>query len=1032
MKKSTTALITWLTDPETYAVNRIAAHSDHRRFSHFPAENESSDLTQSLDGTWAVRVTDASATALPDISDVDSCADFHEIAVPGHLEMAGQLRPQYINIAYPWSGHEAPTAPNIPDANHVAIYTRNFTPNATMAGTLASGGHVHLTFQGAATAIYVWLNGIFIGYAEDSFTPSEFDVTDALQTDAPNKLIVACYEFSSASWLEDQDFWRLHGLFRSVELSAIPAAHVQDIRAVADWQVSSGQGILNCDLTIAGAQTADMCEISLSDSAGSEVWSASRTPAKTLHIEATIDDIAPWSAESPTLYTLTCALKGSDGETIEVSQTKLGFRHVEIIDNVLTLNGRRLVLKGVNRHEFNKRTGRAISKQDMLEDIKTLKRLNINAVRTSHYPNQSLWYELCDEYGIYLIDETNLETHGSWCSPGDVPVGTSIPGGDLRWEPACLDRIDSMVTRDRNHASVLIWSLGNESFAGDVIASMGQRARELDSTRPVHYEGVTQNRTYDAISDFESRMYAKPAEIREYLESGHVPSSPAKPFVSCEYMHAMGNSCGGLSEYVKLERYEQYAGGFIWDYIDQALEQVQPDGSTRLAIGGEWGDRPSDYEFSGDGIVFADRTLSPKAQEVKQLYANVRIYPDARGAVIENRNAFISTSGYVFTARLLEDGCQTWSADYRIDIPAGHQERLPIAFPEHASAQTDVVYEVDCRLAHSCPWAPAGYEVCFGQSAVKVSERMAGAEERPTSTTPGAALNEASAVVSADPWNTGIRSGNSEAIFSATQGGIVSWTRDGRQMVIRRPDILTFRPLTDNDRGNHSGFDRACWFGAGRYAQPVKTEIVENNGILTATYDYQLADPQNTLVRIRYSIGADMRLHLTAEFAGVGSEASLPTIPCFGLEWELPNRCSFLRWYGLGPEETYVDRQVGGKLGIWQTTAAESLAPYLMAQETGNHIGTRWAEITDEHGHGLRVQATGGTTFEHSLLPASTYAIEAARRMDEVPTGQHTYLRLLAAQMGVGGDDSWGAPVHQQYLLPSDQPLTLDCEIELI
>ncbi len=298
----------------------------------------------------------------------------------------------------------------------------------------------------------------------------------------------------------------------------------------------------------------------------------------------------------------------------------------------------------------------------MLWDIRFMKRHNINAVRTSHYPNQSRWYELCDEYGIYLIDETNLETHGSWNSPGDIPVGTSVPGDDEAWLGACIDRLDSMIMRDRNHPSVLIWSLGNESYAGEVLKAMSAHAHRLDPGRPVHYEGVNWNHAYDEISDFESRMYAKPAEIRDWLEHGDERGEASKPFVSCEYMHAMGNSCGGLSEFIDLERYERYSGGFIWDYIDQGLVQRLPDGCERLSVGGDWGDRPTDYEFVGNGIVFADRTPSPKAQEVKQLYSPVKLTPDGHGVTIENRNLFASTDGYVFAARLLEDGREIWHA----------------------------------------------------------------------------------------------------------------------------------------------------------------------------------------------------------------------------------------------------------------------------------------------------------------------------------------------------------------------------------
>ncbi|TPF85377.1 beta-galactosidase [Bifidobacterium sp. UTCIF-37] len=1064
----------WLTNPRVYAVHRSDAHSDHACWSHAPASGESSDLRQSLDGEWRVRVEAAPAGCFPDgtsdgpdwISDVSPLfvapgfddSSFSRIQVPSHLEMAGLLPPRYVNVQYPWDGHEDLEAPAVPADNHVALYRRAFRPEGEVARAVADGRRVTLTFHGAATAVYVWLNGVFVGYGEDSFTPSEFDVTAALRPGS-NVLAVACYEFSSASWLEDQDFWRLHGLFRSVELTARPAAHVADLKTLADWDPDAKQGLLTVDATIEGAAHATVADVTLTDMDGHTVVWQTATPlvagtsiadrsitdtpttnksttntstgtastgAGTVHAEATLEGVDPWSAETPNLYTLTVTLYDTDGKVLEAAQTSLGFRRIGIEDGVLKINGRRLILRGVNRHEFDCRRGRAVTEEDMLWDVRFMKRHNINAVRTSHYPNQSCWYDLCDEYGIYLIDETNLETHGSWNSPGDIPVGTSIPGDDPDWAPACLDRLDSMIKRDRNHPSVIIWSLGNESYAGEVLKTMSEHAHAIDPTRPVHYEGVTWRREYEAISDFESRMYAKPHEIRDWLEHQNGKGGkPRKPFMSCEYMHAMGNSCGGLDEFTDLESHECYAGGFIWDYIDQALVQRLPDGTERLSIGGDWGDRPTDYEFAGNGIVFADRTPSPKAQEVKQLYSPIRLTPDGHGVTIENRNQFTGTDDYLFTARLLLDGREIWHCDYQFDVPAGQTTRHDIDYPDvHPDGTTrEAVYQVELRLAHATSWAPAGYELAFGQLTGTINPEDDTAET-------GHDANRATATVTLGRWNAGIRRDNEEILLSRTQGGIVSWKRDGREMVIRRPDIVTFRPLTDNDRGNHSGFDRAAWYAAGRYAVVSETKIHENDGSLIAEYQYELADPNHTPVFITYHINSDMRMRLTVEYPGdATSEASLPA---FGIEWELPGEYDRLRYYGPGPEETYSDRKRGGKLGIWNTTAKTSMAPYLMVQETGSHEDVRWLEVTDIQGHGLRVTQRADRRFTASLLPWNTYMIEAARRNEDLPASRHSYLRLLAAQMGVGGDDSWGAPVHTAYQLPARRPFTLDINLQLI
>ncbi|OZG55395.1 beta-galactosidase [Bifidobacterium tissieri] len=1049
----------WITDPETYAVNRLPAHTSHRFYDHAPQPGETMTLRTSLDGQWRVRVVTTGAEGYPVASepgkhapafadpDYDDSA-FGTIAVPAHLSEGGYLTPQYVNVQYPWDGHDDPIAPDVPQNNHVALYRRTFTAGGEIAAAIEGGRPVTITFQGAQTAIYVWLNGVFIGYSEDSFTPSEFDVTSAIRN-GENVLAVACYEYTSASWLEDQDYWRLYGLFRSVELTTHPAVHVNDLAVVADYDHTTGEGSIDATVTL--TRTDDAPELGsalaeITDVDGNVVWKQEYDGATiadgTLHIASGVGEVNPWSAEEPTLYTLTVTLNGAFedvvDDVIEVAQTRIGFRHFAIEDGIMKLNGKRIVFKGVDRHEFDARHGRAVTEEDMLWDIRFFKRHNLNAVRTSHYPNQTRWYELCDEYGVYVIDETNLETHGTWNAPGDqVTADTNVPGSRDEWLGACLDRTNTMIRRDFNHPSVIIWSMGNESYAGTVIKAMSDLTHQIDPTRPVHYEGVFWNREFDALSDIESRMYAKPAEIEEYLTN-----DPKKPYISCEYMHAMGNSVGGMKLYTDLERYPHYQGGFIWDYIDQAMWQKLGDGSERLAYGGDWGDRPHDYEFAGDGIVFADRTVSPKAQEVKQLYANVKIEPTDADVTITNDNLFVSTAGYVFTARLLVNGVQTWSADYRFDVPAGETRRFDVAFPDVCERDdVEVTYEVDQRLAQATDWAEAGYELAFGQHVTVV--KGAGADDEAdesaeTAAAAGTTSTDADANIEIvnSRWNLGAHGTNGndfEVILSRTQGGMVSFRSGEREMVIRRPDLTTFRPLTDNDRGNGSGFDRVQWFGAGRYARVVDTAFDADVDSATATYTYELAEPNRTRVTVRYEVAADGSVHLTASYPG-GVDA--PTLPAFGLEWTLPVEYENLKFYGFGPDETYLDRKNGGKLGVYATTAADSVAPYLVPQETGNHEDVRWAEITDVTGHGMRVAAgrgeAGATGFDVSLLPYSTLMLEEARHQNELPAPRHTFLRLLAAQMGVGGDDSWGAPVHPQFQLDADQPLVLDVTLSLI
>ena len=1011
---------TWLTDATVFEVNRTPAHSNHKCFTHDPQSDEHSDLTQSLDGEWRVEIVQASDIDFneePFVAENFDDSSFCRAQVPGHLQMAGLLKNKYVNIQYPWDGHENPLEPNVPENNHVALYRRKFVVSKRLADTKESGGSVSIVFHGMATAIYVWVNGLFAGYGEDGFTPNEFDITDLLH-DGENVVAVACYEYSSASWLEDQDFWRLHGLFRSVELTAQPHVHVENMQLEADCDAESGTASLDAALSVRNASDAATISATLKDSEGNVVWEAStNADANTTFASGSLQGLEPWSAESPSLYELEVNVIDQAGNIVEAAVQKVGFRRFRIENGIMTLNGKRIVFKGADRHEFDAKRGRSITEQDMIDDVIFCKRHNINAIRTSHYPNQERWYDLCDEYGIYLIDETNLETHGSWCLPGDVVTAeTAVPGSKAHWEGACVDRVNSMMRRDYNHPSVVIWSLGNESYTGDVFRAMYKHVHDIDPNRPVHYEGVTKNRDYDDVTDIETRMYEHADVVEEYLKN-----DPQKPYISCEYMHAMGNSVGNLDEYTALERYPHYQGGFIWDFIDQAIYATQPDGSTRLCYGGDFGDRPSDYEFSGNGLVFADRTPTPKAQEVKQLYSNVHIDVTDRSVSIKNDNLFISTGGYQFVLRILADGEPVWQSERRFDVPADSACTFDVEWPVdlYRANADELVLEVSQRLAEATDWAPAGYELAFGQTIV------AGTKAAEDAALP------ADGIVTVGRWNAGVQGSEREILLSRTQGGLVSYTFDGHEFVLRRPAITTFRALTDNDRGAGHGFERAQWMVAGRYARCVDNVIEQvDEDTLKAVYTYELATPQRTKVTVGYTADTTGRLNLHVEYPGESGE--LPTIPAFGIEWTLPVQYSNLRFFGAGPEETYQDRK-HAKLGVWSTDAFKDHAPYLMPQETGNHEEVRWAEITDENGHGLRVsRANGAAPFAVSLQPYSSFMIEEAQHQDELPAPKHMFLRVLAAQMGVGGDDSWMSPVHSQYHIPADQPISLDVNLELI
>lgn len=984
------AKLSWLEDPEVFAVNRIPAHSDH---TYFEKETEERPLRQCLNGSWLFSYAKNPSMRVERFyEDSYDCSGFDTIQVPGHLETQGYGRNQYINTMYPWDGEEFLRPPMVSKRNNpVGSYVKYFTLEEQMKGK-----RTFISFQGVETAFYVWLNGTFIGYSEDSFTPAEFELTETLR-EGENKLAVEVYKRSSASWLEDQDFFRFSGIFRDVFLYSIPRVHVRDIFVKAGLTDSYQEGTLEIRAELIGDIDDVTIEASLRDGDEKEIWNGNAEGKEEVFFKASGLAVLPWSAEEPRLYRLYLYVKNEEGQILEFIPQKVGFRRFEMKDRIMCLNGKRILFKGVNRHEFDPVRGRAITREDMLWDIRFMKQHNINAVRTSHYPNQTLWYELCDEYGIYLIDETNLESHGSWQKLGEVEPSWNVPGDRPEWKAAVLDRASSMFERDKNHPSVLIWSCGNESYAGTDIEAMSEYFHEKDDSRLVHYEGVFWNRKYDHISDMESRMYAKPAEIEEYLEN-----DPKKPYISCEYMHSMGNSTGGMKMYTDLEKkYPLYQGGFIWDYIDQSLYRVNELGERVLTYGGDHDERATDYEFCGNGIVYADRKASPKAQEVKALYADIKLEPDEKGVKIINDSLFVSTGRYVLAYRLLKEDRCLYEAETETDVAPESEAYVNLTYPE-LSGTGEFIYEVSLRLKDDTLWAKAGHEISFGQYVKKTADK---AEEK---TYP-------LEIIRGDV-NIGVRGRGFTAMFSKAEGGIASLCYDGVEYITRTPKLTFWRALTDNDRGAKTGFDAAQWMTAGLFYKLTDVDVQEQKDQVCVTFEYLLPTVPQTKAYVSYRVTGDGKIHVHALYKGTDG---LPEMPAFGMDMKLKARYDRVRYYGRGPEENYLDRREGARLGVHSYQAADNLSAYLFPQECGNRMDVRWVEVTDADGQGLRFE-TEGVPFENSVLPCSAYELEAATHREELPKAHYSWVRILESQMGVGGDDSWGAPVHEEYRLSSD------------
>ena len=996
-----------LKDPGFFAENRVPAHSDHAVYA---SEEEmalgKTSLRHSLNGYWKFfcAQNQGQTPAGFEAADYD-CAGWEDIPVPAHIQLEGHGAPQYVNVQYPWDGREDVKFDQIPEKfNPVACYVKYFYLPEAMAGK-----RVFVSFQGAESCVAVWLNGQYVGFASDSFTPSEFELTPYL-AEGENKLACRVYRWTAGSWLEDQDFFRFSGLFREVYLYALPAVHVRDIRVKAPLDDEYKDGVLDVAVQIEAAAgwklklalTDGGAVIAEAEQAGDGDSAAFSVPVKAPH---------KWSAEDPYLYELTLTAMTADGETVEVVPQKVGFRRFEMKGGVMCLNGKRVVFKGVNRHDFCAETGRAVPKEKIRRDLITMKRNNINAVRTCHYPDTSVLYDLCDQLGLYVIDENNMESHGAWdpVARGKKPIEYALPGNRTEWQAMLLDRVNSTWQRDKNHPCVLIWSCGNESYGGDVIYEMSRLFRRLDDTRLVHYEGVYLDPRRPETTDMESRMYTPVAKLREFLAEHR-----EKPLIMCEYAHAMGNSLGAMHKYTEYAWEEPlFQGGFIWDYIDQAVRTKDRYGSTAYGYGGDFDDRPTDYNFSGNGIVYADGTMSPKMQEVKYNYQDVFAQVGETKVTVVNRSLFTATSAYDCTVTLARDGVEIVKAALDTDVPPGEEREYPLPFGRQ-TAPGEYAVTVSFRLKADTLWAERGHEIAFGQGVYKVEAAPAAMAHRPLKVVYGNS-------------NLGVVGGGFEVLFTYLNGGLSSYRFGGKEMLKTIPMPNFWRAPTDNDRGNFMPQRCGQWklaslyasaHGDGRIFGQAESPVTENpDGSVSVRFVYTLYTAPKAACAVTYTVWPCGKVDVTLRYDPV---KGLPAMPEFGMLFKLDADYDRVKWYGLGPAETYADRCRGAKLGIWDSAVADRMARYLLPQECGAMTGVLWAEVTDYKGRGLRFEGDGMT---FSALPWTPHEVENAAHGYELPPVHYTVVRAALQQMGVGGDDSWGAPVHEEYLIDAARPL---------
>ena len=952
----------------------------------------------SLDGAWRFRYAESADGPLDFTDPAFDDADWATLPVPAHWQLHGYGAPGYTNTSYPFPLDP----PRVPDENPTGDYRRTFH-----APPGWPPGRVVLRLGGVDSSARLWLNGIEVGYTTGSRLPTEFDVTDLLRPDAPNVLAARVVQWSAGSYLEDQDMWWLSGIFRGVDLLCRPDGGLTDIEVQAGYDHRTGAGTLRV-VADAPAQVR-VPELNVDTESGATV---------------TVPGVEPWSAERPRLYTATVST-GTESATV-----RIGFRTVQVSDGVLTVNGRRVLFRGVNRHEFHPDRGRALSVEDMLEDVLLMKQHNINAVRTSHYPPDPRFLDLCDEYGLYVIDECDLETHGF----GQVDWRDN-PADDPRWERLCLDRMRRMVERDKNHPSIVLWSLGNESGSGRNLAAMARWTRQRDGSRPLIYERDWTCRDVDVYS----RMYLSTAEVEAIGQRAEPPLADAAldarrramPFIHIEYAHAMGNGPGGLAEYQRLyQTYPRCQGGFVWEWIDHGLRARTGDGREFFAYGGDYGEVLHDGNFVADGLLFPDRTPSPGLLDMKKAVEPVCITRDGEMLRVTNGYDFAGLSHLDFRWTLEECGQVVARGALDVpDLPPGRSALVKL--PELPATTGEAYLTVQAVLAADQPWAKEGHEVAWAQLRVDT--------HRPRPPDPRPALALAPRHDAGQPALAPRHEAGQPALAPRHEAGRISLgpaVLDGRYgrlvrlggLAVSGPALQVWRAPTDNDRAPYGEALEPVWraIGLDRMRHRVDGVRVTADGVTVHTRVAPAATNLGLFATYRWTALAADRVRLVVDIAPAG-EWSCP-LPVLGVVLALPGEIDQVEWFGRGPGEAYPDTGLATRVGRYYRTVAEMQTPYVFPQENGRRAQVRWATLTDGQGGGIRVR--GRTPFGLTVRPWTAEALDRARHPTDLVADGRTWLTLDAGHNGIGSASCGPAPL-PGYLLPAASA-QLDLELEVL
>lgn len=959
-------------------------------------DKATSPFVQVLDGKWKFKwvkkPADRPQTFYQPDYDVSS---WDEIPVPANWQLHGYGIPIYTNIVYPF--HVDP--PFIQhDNNPVGSYRRNFSVPESWTGK-----EIFIHFEGVKSAFYLWINGQKVGYSQGSMTPAEFNITKYIQS-GENTLAVEVYRWSDGSYLEDQDMWRFSGIYRDVFLVAKSKQAIYDFYITTDLDDQYKNAELKVQATLKNYSPENISGLQLKALVFEKGFESQKPLAildeqidlnqkeLTIALAKKIKNPKLWSAEIPNLYTLILELIDADGNIMEKTGTRFGFREAEIRGGEFFVNGKSILFKGVNRHEHDPDLGRVVTREMMIKDIVLMKQHNINAVRCSHYPNQTTWYELCDEYGLYVMDETNVESHG-------IGYGKNIlPGSDPNWSDAVVMRSERMVQRDKNHPSIVMWSLGNEAGHGDNFLKMAARIKELDTTRPIQY------RQMNEAADMDSRTYPTPDWIINRAQE-----KPDRPFLMNEYAHAMGNSLGNFQEYWDaIEKYPALIGGFIWDWVDQGLRHKTENGIEFFAYGGDFGDKPNDDNFCINGLVSPDRIPNPSLYEVKKVQQNIssRLL-DATQTTVEvyNKHNFLNVSTFAAGWELIENGALVETGDLgMLDIEPGQKKEIGIPMKTSLAPGKEYFIKVVFILRENTNWANKGHVVAWDQFQLQsgaLELELTGSYDLAT------AVNNGQIVVRGEKF---------EVQFSEKSGELNSLMFMDREMINSPIKPNFWRVPLDNDMGHKFETTSSAWKTAAEYRLTESVDVEEFGGdSIEVTVTARLpvfGIPFQTIYTI-YNSGAikvNTSMHI---------DMQVPELPRFGVQFNIPDEYDHMNWYGRGPQETYQDRKTGAAFGLYSGKTDDQVYPYIYPQENGNKTDVRWATFTNQSGEGLKI--VGSPRIDISAWPHTQEDLEAATHTYQLPDRDFYSVQVDDRQRGVGGNNSWGLkPLDKYRLLDSN------------